>query len=314
MADTLLNILRLSTEYLASKGIESARLEAEYLLCDVLNCERIDLYTQFDRPLTEEELESYRTRLKRRSAGEPLQLILGYAEFYGIRLKMRRGVFIPRPETELIVDLARDNLPGSGYFKRTLDLGCGSGAIGLALLEEGLTREVTAVDLDINAIALSLENALGLGFKQVSRDREKIHLARKQHDVEQSCLLIHGDGFNGSALEGLPGFDLVVSNPPYICQGDSDSLPADVRNYDPPAALFSGEDGLDHHKKLAGIVPSILIPDGLFLAEFGDGQEESVLQIHGKWCDNVRTIPDLNRRQRVILASKKNNKNDDNES
>ena len=282
-ARRIVDLLRLSAGYLAEKGVDAPRLTAERLLAGLLEVGRVDLYLQYDRLLTEEELSRFRALLRRRAGGEPLQYILGGCEFYGLRLAVRPGVLIPRPESELIVDLAKRFAPEGG-FPRALDAGCGVGALALALLAEGAAREVVAVDVSPQAVELTRENAEALGL---AGDRLRI---------------LEGDAFaSGRRLPGEP-FDLIVSNPPYVREDEWAGLEREVRDHEPREALVSGADGLEAHRALAASLPGRLAPGGLFLGEIGAGQGEEAARVHAAWAARVAVHPDLEGRSRVVEA------------
>ena len=303
----LVDLLKLAADYLGSRNIESARLESEMLLSDLLGYSRVQLYLNYDRPLTEDELQEYRNRLKRRSAGEPLQYILGYTEFYNIRIKTAQGVFIPRPESELIIELAEKNKPVKGFFRRTLDLGCGSGALALSLLNEKLALEVVAVDKSTEAFELTRENAVALGFKERLSQGNRVDLVKssvtssvKNNNLKnQQIISIRKDDFLNRKTSFTGAFNLIVSNPPYIEEKLLNSLPVEVRKYEPKTALISGADGLDAHRWFAITLPDILADDGLFLGEIEQSKGVKTQRIHQKWGRTV-IHKDLAGNDRVI--------------
>lgn len=282
----LIEILQKSTQYLKDKGLVSARLEAESILAHLLNTDRINLYLRFDQPVSEEEKEQLRMILKRRAAGEPLQYILGTTEFYGIDLKTCPGVFISQPDSELIIDLAK-SFASSRKFNRALDAGCGSGALALALLAEGIAEQVVAVDHSREAVKLTRENAESLSF---AKGRIEI---------------VHADIFSADfSFTNNTSFDLIVSNPPYICEDEWPKLPVEIREHEPRNALVSGEDGLDAHRALAGNLPAWLGSDGIFLGEIAANQGKAATEIHKSWASKVHVHPDIEGRDRVVEARK----------
>ena len=208
---TLAEVLRGATDYLARKGVGTPRLDAELLVGRALGLERIELYTQHDRPLTTVEREAVREVVRRRGRREPLAYVLGDWGFRRLVLATDRRALVPRPETEIVVERCLALLAGR-EAPRVLEVGVGSGAIALALADEHPGARVVATDLSTDALALARENAARLGL-----------------EVE----LVEGDLFAG--LEGP--FDLVVSNPPYVGEEELPSLEPEVRDWEPRAAV-----------------------------------------------------------------------------
>jgi release factor glutamine methyltransferase len=229
---------------------DSARLDAELLLCEVLHKPRSYLYTWPERALSEGEHRDYARLLARRQAGEPVAHILGAREFWSLNLKVTAETLIPRPETELLVEAALQRLPASGG--RIADLGTGSGAIALVLASECTGCEVMAVERSAAALAVAEENARQLGIGNVT--------------------FLHGSWY-----EPLKGerFDLIVSNPPYICADDPHLRQGDVR-FEPLTALASGADGLDDIRLIIGGAMNHLEAGGWLLLEHGYDQGEAV--------------------------------------
>jgi release factor glutamine methyltransferase len=208
---TVADVLRGATEYLAARGVDSPRVDAELLLGRALGLQRIELYTQHDRPLTEAERDAARGLVQRRGRREPLAYVLGDWDFRRLTLKTDRRALVPRPETEIVVERCLGLLAGIER-PRVVDVGTGTGAIALALKQERPDAAVVATDSSADALALAGENAVALGL-----------------DVE----LVHTDLLGG--LEGP--FELVVSNPPYVRPDELDRLQPEVREWEPRAAL-----------------------------------------------------------------------------
>ncbi|MFM7280952.1 MAG: peptide chain release factor N(5)-glutamine methyltransferase [Planctomycetia bacterium] len=246
-------MLQRSREFLARKGVEEARLEAELLVAHALGLDRLRLYMQLDRPLTPAEIDRARDLLVLRGKRMPLAYIRGAREFYGRSFSVGPGVLIPRPETELIVDLARA-LPAL----RVADLGTGSGCLAVTLALELPQAEVFALENSAAAALCSGTN-----------------IARLASRVQ----LIEGDGFESLerlAREGGP-FDLIVSNPPYIERSEAGQLAPEVREHEPHAALFAPEDDPDHFaRRLLECCTRrdspVLAPGGSLLVELGHKQ------------------------------------------
>jgi release factor glutamine methyltransferase len=246
---TTLKILDWTKEYLSSRGVENARLEAEWLLCAATGLDRVGLYLNFERPLDGQELAVYRAMVARRGRREPLQHILGSQEFCGMEFEVTPDVLIPRHDTETLVDEALARMPDA---LSVLDIGTGSGCIAVALAHRITGASVTAVDLSLAALDVACRNA-----------------ERNGADIEF---------LQGSLLEPVAGrqFDLIVSNPPYIPSGDLETLQPEVRDYDPRGALDGGLDGLEIYRKLIPDAVRVLAHGGWLLVEVGAGQADAV--------------------------------------
>ena len=275
----LLDILENTSRFFASKGLENARLQAELLLAAVLGVKRLDLYLQFERPLHSSEVDRYREYVRQRLRRVPVQYITGVAAFRHLELTVTPAVLIPRPETEVLVDVALELLPEGC---RVLDLCCGSGAVALSLAQEA-TAEVVAAD--VSATALEVAEANG----------QRCGLAER---VEWHC----GDLF--APLRGTEPFDLVAANPPYVRRDDLAQLPPEVRDYEPHLALDGGEDGLAYYRRIAQEAADFIHPGGYLLLEVGDGQSAAVedLLARSARLTEVQIRPDLNQVPRVVVA------------
>lgn len=249
---TILKVLAWTKGYLAEKGVENARLEAEWLLCAALGLDRVGLYVNFDRPLTAGELGACRELVARRARREPLQYILGSQEFYGLEFEVASKVLIPRYDTETLVREALSRTPRGA---RILDIGVGSGCIAVALAINLPDADVSGVDLSPEALELTERNA-------------------KRHGVTVSLC-------KGSLFEPFKDleFDLIVSNPPYIRSSDIATLQAEVRDFEPLAALDGGADGLDYYRRIIPEAPGHLKPGGWLLLEMGIGQAPDLLAL-----------------------------------
>ena len=229
----------------------TARIEIQMLLQKVLGVSRAHLLAHTEQELTETQAEAFRTLLQRRLAGEPLAYILGEREFYGLTFKVTPATLIPRPDTELLVDLALQRISRESTC-RVLDLGTGSGAIALSIAHARPNAEVTAVDASTAALDVALFNTLRLGLKNVR--------------------LLQGHWFD--SLHG-ERFDTIVSNPPYIAAGDAHLSQGDVR-FEPPGALVSGAGGLDDIRKIIANAKEHLNANGWLLLEHGYDQAAQV--------------------------------------
>ena len=279
----LLEILEETSRFFADRGVPDARLQAELLLADLLGLKRLDLYLQFDRPLHAEEVGRYRSYVRQRVKRVPLQYIVGTAAFRYLELSVTSDVLIPRPETEILVDIALEKLADLSA-PHCLDLCCGSGAIALSLVHEHAEAFVTGSDLSQSAIAVSAANA------------QKWALEER---VEWLC----GDLF--TTVAGRQ-FHLISSNPPYIRQADIATLEPEVRDHEPHLALNGGEDGLAFYRQICKSAADFLFPNGHLLLEVGDGQADQVcalLQQTGAYR-SVDVSVDLNDIPRVVIAEK----------
>ena len=250
---TTLEVLNAAASYLEKRGVESARLNAEHLLAHVLGMpQRIELYLQFERPLSESERAPLRELVKRRSEGVPLQHLLGEVEFCGRLFNCDARALIPRPETELLVELV---LKESAAATSILDVATGSGVIGLSLALSRPDVAVTLCDISPEALSLANVNALRHGIAD--------KVARKESDLLD-------------AVEGI--FDVIVSNPPYIPTSDISSLSREVKN-DPVLALDGGADGLRIVERLVKDALARITPGGLLALEIGHDQALRVVEI-----------------------------------
>ncbi len=249
---TILKLLTWTKEYLAGKGVENARLEAEWLLSAALDLDRVGLYVNFEKPLLPEELTAFRGMIGRRAKREPLQYILGTQEFMGLEFRVTPAVLIPRHDTETLV---LEAMSRAGSAKRVLDLGAGSGCIAVTLAKLLPTAQVTAVDCSAESLAIAAENA--------QRNNVTVRF------------------FTGSLFEPLAGerYDLIVSNPPYIPTADLAGLQPEVREYEPRGALDGGADGLDFYRLIIPAAPSYLVSGGRLMVEVGIGQAEAVQEL-----------------------------------
>ena len=277
----LLDILSETSSFFAGKKIENARLQAEILLADVLNMRRLDLYLEFERPLTAAEVNAYRKHVKKRLDGMPVQYITGETGFRELILNVSEAVLIPRPETEVLVQIALDRLADL-TAPRVLDLGCGSGAIALAIAQEHPSAQITATDISPQALEVTQQNA----------ERNKI--------VDRLTLLC-GDLFAPIVAER---FDAILSNPPYACHDEIASLAPEVRDHEPQQALDGGADGLDFYRRIAAEAPSFLTPTGFLCLEVGDTQASPVASLlKAAGFSQADAHPDLNDIPRVVLAT-----------
>ena len=272
---TVREALRNAADRLAQAGVPDARLDAEYLLAELLHTDRLHLIADGGAPLRDAQLNAYEHWLARRERREPLQYVLGTQPFMDSMLAVSPAALIPRADTECLCEAALAVLkPGM----RVLDLCTGTGALAIALKKHCPGADVCASDLSVDALALARENAV-----------------RNGADVRF---------FSGDLFTPLRGerFDLIVSNPPYIPRGELPDLQAEVR-FEPDMALDGGEDGLDFYRRIAAEASEHLNRNGWLMLEIGSTQGQDVsrlLQEHG--FSEIKILPDLAGLDRVVCA------------
>ena len=277
---TVLEVIKKITEFFAAKGIESPRLNAEQLVGHALRLQRMQLYLQFERSLTDAELEVIRPLVRRRGAREPMQYIIGETDFFELKLKVDRRALIPRPETELLLELvtARQIIPPDTI----LDLGTGSGAIALGLARHFPTSAVTAVDLSEEALALARENATAAGLA------ERVTLVRSNWFADVSPAL---------------RFDLIVANPPYLSAEETAEAAPEVKAHEPAAALTAAEGGLADLRAILAGAPRFLTAGGWLALETGITQHAELARLAAAaGFKRTESLPDLTGRDRFLFA------------
>ncbi len=278
-------MLRMAREFLERKGIEEARLDAELLVGHALGLDRLQLYCELDRPITDAELSNARELLVRRSRHEPTAYVTGKREFYGRDFSVRSGVLIPRPETELIVDRVRELAADYEGEIGLADLGTGSGCLAVTLALELKEARVWGTDISEEAVEIARENA---------------QLLEAEADFRVA------DGVAGLrdivAERGAP-LDVIVSNPPYVETGEADSLAPEVRDYEPDGALFAPEGDPDHWARvLLESGRELLAGDGKLLVELGHMQAVRVLAMAEELGWSASMHKDLDGVSRVFEA------------
>jgi release factor glutamine methyltransferase len=269
---TVGEVLRRATEYLAGKGVDSPRLDAEHLLGKALGLSRVELYMHHDRPLSEAERDAFRELVRRRGEREPLAYVLGEWDFRGLTLKVDRRALIPRPETEVVVERCLALLDGRPK-PRVLDVGVGTGAIALAIAQEHPGAQVKACDFSAEALELARENAESIG----------IPIAFEQLDLREGL--------------GSGQYDLVVSNPPYVLPEEIETLEPEVRVWEPRVALV----GRVHTHLVAEHAAEVLPPGGRLVLEVaGERGAEVVDLLEQLGYDDVRLTLDLAGSDRVV--------------
>lgn len=277
---TVLEVIKRTTEFLAGKGVEGSRLNAEHLIGHGLGLKRMQLYLQFERPLTKLELEAIRPLVRRRGLREPLQYIVGEVEFSGLKLKVDRRALIPRPETEYLLELVVQRLTAPPVT--ILDLGTGSGAIALALAKQYASSQVLAVDNSAEALALAAENAQAAGLS------ERVEF-------------LPSDWF--ASINRERRFDLIVANPPYLSEQEVAEAQPQVKNFEPVNALTPGGDGLSALTKIIAEAPAYLTPGGWLAMETGIAQHATLRALADRaGYAGSESLPDLTGRDRYVFA------------
>ncbi|MBM7622884.1 peptide chain release factor N(5)-glutamine methyltransferase [Sporohalobacter salinus] len=288
---TIKEILKRTTEHFKEYGIETARLDAEVLLADLLNIERINLYVNFDRPLTELEVDEYRQRVIQRSKRKPVAYIIGYREFMSLKFKVNEDVLIPRPETEHLVEAITQKVNDLADRKEELtivDLCTGSGAIIISLV-----KELADISIEINYIGTDIsQDAL-----QIAKENAELH------QVRDKIQFLVGDLLNPIKEHNLKP-DILVSNPPYVAEDEFEDLEPELQ-YEPKIALEAKENGIEFYRQIIFDSRRLLAGDGIIGLEIGNQQSNDVynLLVENNFT-NLGIINDYAETPRVILGEK----------
>ena len=248
---SVLELLNWTSEFFTTRGVESARLDAEVLLAEALGCKRIELYTRFDEVPAEPVRTAFKALVKRRADGAPVAYLVGRREFYSMEFEVEEGVLIPRPDTELLVVTALDRIKERSVAEEggdtlVADIGTGTGAIAVAIAHQAPSAKVVAIDVNPQAVALANRNA-------------------EKHGVSDRVYALESDLF--SAVKATRRFDLIVSNPPYVTTNELIDLDPTVRDHEPPVALDGGPEGTDVIDRLLAAAPERLNEGGELLFE-----------------------------------------------
>ncbi|MEW4567794.1 peptide chain release factor N(5)-glutamine methyltransferase [Tautonia sp. JC769] len=282
---TIGRLLTWTQGFLRDKGSDSPRLDAEVLLAQVLQTDRVKLYTQWEDEVGSADRASYRDLIRKRAEGAPVAYLVGRKEFFSMSLAVSPAVLIPRPDTEFLVVEALDALKGT-TTPRVVDVGTGSGAIALAIAQQRIDAQVVAIDLSPEALAIARANA----------DR---------HSLADRVVFMEGDLLEPVAGDGP--FDAIVSNPPYIATDVIPTLEAGVRDFEPHLALDGGADGLQVVARLIEQAIPLLKPGGSLLLEIGSDQEGPVrafLESRGE-LEVGPTVRDGSGHPRVLRARRR---------
>lgn len=273
-----------TVDYLKRKGVENPRRSAEWLLSAATDLSRIELYARFDRPLSPSERVTLREGIERRAAGEPLQYVTGEMPFRHLVLRVRPGVFIPRPETEVLVDTVLEHLDRCGTPEPiVVDLCTGSGAIAVSIAYERPGARVHATEVVPATAEVARENAERCG-------------------VAGRATVLDGDLFGPLPVALRGSLDVIVSNPPYIPTADLADLPSEVGGFEPRIALDGGPDGLDIARRIIAEAGSWLRPGGLLAMELDEARVAAAAEEMRAGFHDVRVVADLTGRPRIVVG------------
>ena len=274
----IIDIVEWAEIYFKEKDFDNPRLEIEWLLCALLDCNRIDIYLRFEEPLSKQQLKKLKTWISRRIKKEPLQYITGSCDFYGRDFIVNPNVLIPRPETERLIDIALNKLDNSSEL-RILEVGTGSGCIAVTLGLEIPNSYIYAVDISPNALEVA----------NINKQRQK---AENVNFLEMDILKFIPD----------KTFDCLISNPPYIPKEELKVLMKDVKDYEPLIALTDNSDGLIFYKKFADIASNIIKPGGYIILEVGlKDHPKLVSRLFSELGYETQLEKDFNGDDRVII-------------
>ena len=285
---TIQKLLNWVTEYLTNKGIEAPRLSAELLLSHVLGLKRIELYTQFDKPVAAEQLDQLRDMVKRAGQNEPVAYLTGKTEFYSLELEITRDCMIPRPETELLVQRAVESLRARDGVQFICDLCTGSGCIAVAIAKNFSGARIIATDISDAALAVAAGNV-------------------QKHQLAERITLLCGDLFEPLIRPlDVDKFDLIVCNPPYVSSAEYDNLDKNVKDYEPRLALHAGEDGLDIYRRIVEKIDQFLKPGAGLMLEIGYAQGPAVRELLEQTSAfaEIRIEKDYHDNDRIVTARK----------
>jgi release factor glutamine methyltransferase len=285
---TIQRLLNWVTEYLTSKGIESPRLSAELLLSYVLALKRIDLYTQFDKQVPQDQLDKLHELVKRAGLYEPVAYLTGKTEFYSLELDITADCMIPRPETELLVQRAIEFLRTRSGVQYVCDLCTGSGCIAVAIAKNSPDALITATDISAAVLEVAARNV-------------------EKHGLKEQVRLLCGDLFEPVIQQlDVSQFDLIVCNPPYVSISEYENLDKNIKDYEPQFALLAGEDGMDVYRKIFEKVDDFLKPGAALMLEIGYAQGSAVrelLEQTGAFGE-VKIEKDFHDNDRIVIAKK----------
>ena len=277
----LIDILNWGETYFRDKNFDNPRTEIELLLQHLIGCKKIDLYLQFEKIVKPKELITLRSWVKRRINREPIQYITRSSEFYGRKFIVDQNVLIPRPETEILIDVSVEILSKKNS-PTIIDIGTGSGCIGITLALEIPSSNIIAIDISDSALSIAKKNADMYSIRNI----EFLRLDILNQDIIHIA-------------------DMLISNPPYISKEEIPSLMKDVKDFEPMIALTDNSDGLDFYRKFSNIIPHVVKKNGTAILEVGRGDHpDRVKEIFSKsGYNNIDTVKDLNKDKRVFIIN-----------
>jgi len=285
---TIQKLLNWTAEYLTNKSVDSPRLSAELLLSHALGLMRIELYTQFDRQVPQQQLDQLHDLVKRAGLHEPVAYLTGRTEFYSLELEITADCLIPRPETELLVQRAIEFLRTRSGVQYICDLCTGSGCIAVAIAKNVPDARVTATDISSAALEVAARNV-------------------EKHRLTEQVTLLCGDLFEPIIQQlDVNQFDLIVCNPPYVSTAEYEKLDKNVKDYEPESALLAGADGLDVYHRIIDNVYDFLKPGTALMLEIGYSQGPAVRELLEQTgaFGKIKIEKDLNDNDRVVTAGK----------
>ncbi len=273
------------TDFLGRRGDDRPRVAAEWLMSAATGLSRVEIYAFSDRPLSLEERATLRALVKRRAAGEPLQYVTGEMPFRRLVIAVERGVFIPRPETEVLVDVALERIATVAH-PRVADVCTGSGCVAVSIAYERAEARVWATDVDERAVTTAARNAMR------ARVDDRVHI------------------LHGTLLEPLPegllaSLDLVVANPPYVPTAEVEGLPDEILRFEPRLALDGGSDGLAQARLIADAALRYLRPGGWLAMELSEEGVVAFARELEDAYDGIEVRKDLTGRDRIVAARKR---------
>lgn len=276
-------LLNRSDQFLAEKGIESSRLDAEVLMADLLDMERINLYVKYDYPLKSNEIDSYREMIKKRAQRLPVAYITEKKEFMSLEFRVKEGVLIPRPDTENLVEAVIEYCSEQELENpQIIDVGTGSGAIAVSLAHYIDDAKVVGVDLSAAALKVARQNM-------------------EKHELSERMSILKSDLLSEFIKREIKGIDIIVSNPPYISEAEMETLAPELKK-EPVKALKAGEDGLEYYKRLIPEAEKVLKDGGRIFLEIGYQQAEAVSNLFGEKWSQVEVEKDYSENDRIVSA------------
>jgi release factor glutamine methyltransferase len=280
------DLMKFTIDHLQQHGFAEARLTVELLLSHALQCQRIELYTHFDKPLSTVELKTFRALYQRRLTHEPVQYIVGTTSFMGLQFAVDKRVFIPRPETETLVEqvMMKCNQREEGGETRILDVGTGSGNIAVTLAKLIRRTQITSIDRSVEALEVAHANA-------------------RSHGVAANVTFVNANFFESSELHFPQQFDFLVSNPPYVSIHEWQDLDPEVRQFEPTLAVSDQNDGYEFYRRIGEVAGQLVRKGGWVIVEVGHGQAEQVGELFRVASfSEISVVNDLQEIPRVVLG------------